>query len=81
LWVLLFPFAVHDEFIKAGQMGLPTLPAASLLALFLFDIEELAVKLEVPFSILPMLNICDEIKDTANGMINESKTKRDIYQG
>ncbi|KAL3905732.1 MAG: hypothetical protein SGARI_004319, partial [Bacillariaceae sp.] len=76
LWMMLFPFAIHDEFVKADQTGLPTLPASALVALFLFGIEELAVQLEEPFSILPMQNFCDEIKDTAEGMLDWSVKSR-----
>lgn len=76
VWMMLFPFAIHNEFVKAGQTGLPTLPATALLSLFFFGIEELAVQLEEPFSILPMQNYCDEIKDSAKGMIDWSVDSR-----
>ena len=66
LWMLLLPFAMHDQFIQRHQTGLVTIPAAALLSLFLFGIEELAIQLEEPFSILPMQEMCDDIRvDTA----------------
>lgn len=66
LWMLLLPFAMHDQFMQRHQTGLVTIPAAALLSLFLFGIEELAIQLEEPFSILPMQEMCDDIRvDTA----------------
>ena len=69
LWMLLLPLALYEEFGKMpenaywlGINGLPLIPAASLLSLFLFGIEELAVQLEEPFSILPMQKFCDGVK-------------------
>jgi predicted membrane chloride channel (bestrophin family) len=76
LWMLLFPFAIHDEFIRADTSGVPTLPAAAALSLFFFGIEELSVQLEEPFSILPMQIFCDEIKESAEGIIDWSVNSR-----
>lgn len=70
VWMLLLPFAIHDEFLKADASGLPTIPASAFLSLFLFGIEELAVQLEEPFSILPMQRYCDEIREVGNRMID-----------
>jgi putative membrane protein len=70
VWMLLLPFAIHAEFLKADASGLPTIPASAALALFLFGIEELAVQLEEPFSILPMQSYCDEIREIGNRMID-----------
>ena len=69
LWILVMPFAIHDEFERVLNTGLPTVPTAALLALFLFGIEELAVQLEEPFSILPLQKYCDEIQQSTKGMI------------
>ena len=76
LWLLLLPFAVHDEFVHADRSGLPTIPASALLALFLFGIEQLAVQLEEPFSILPMQNFCDEIRNVTLGLVDWSVESR-----
>jgi putative membrane protein len=71
VWMLLLPFAIHDEFLKADASGLPTIPAsAPVLSLFLFGIEELAVQLEEPFSILPMQGYCDEIREVGDWIID-----------
>lgn len=37
------------------------LPASSILAFFLFGVDELAMQLEEPFSILPMQAFCDGV--------------------
>jgi putative membrane protein len=76
LWMLMLPFALHDEFVRADQSGLPTIPAMAILSLFLFGIEELAVQLEEPFSILPMQKFCDEIRDSTQGLIDWSVESR-----
>ena len=72
LWLLVLPFAIHDVFVQANQPGLCTIPAAGLLSLFLFGIEELAVQLEEPFSILPMQKYCDEIQESSRNIIEWS---------
>ena len=38
-------------------------PAATLVAIFFFGIEELAVQLEEPFSIMPLGKLCDSVWD------------------
>uniref|UniRef100_A0A7S2UDK8 Bestrophin homolog n=1 Tax=Attheya septentrionalis TaxID=420275 RepID=A0A7S2UDK8_9STRA len=48
--------------------SLSLIPAMALLALFLFGIEELAIQLEEPFSILPMEKFCDGIRKTTTGI-------------
>lgn len=53
LWLLLLPFALYDQFGHTwNHIGM--IPCASAVAFFFFGIEELAVSLEEPFSILPM---------------------------
>ena len=44
-------------------------PASALFAVFFFGIEELAVQLEEPFSILPIRNLCDGVR-VVNGDLN-----------
>jgi putative membrane protein len=68
LWMLLLPFAMYAEFAKSSTLALPLVPASAILALFLFGIEELAVQLEEPFSILPMQRFCDGILQANTGL-------------
>ena len=60
LGLLLSPFALWDSFRDTWNHA-ALIPAAAILSLFLFGIEELAVQLEEPFSILPMQGFCDKI--------------------
>jgi putative membrane protein len=66
--MLLLPFAMYAEFAKSSTLALPLVPASAILALFLFGIEELAVQLEEPFSILPMQRFCDGILQANTGL-------------
>ena len=64
LWALLLPSALYPAFADAGQVW-ATLPASMVLAFFLFGVDELAMQLEEPFSILPMGYFCKDILDSA----------------
>ena len=46
------------------------------MSIFLFGIEELAVQLEEPFSILPLEVLCNDVKAAAEGMIAAMPTRR-----
>ena len=73
LWMLLLPFAMYEDFAKTSDLlALPLVPASAMLALFMFGIEELAVQLEEPFSILPMQRFCDGILQAGTGLRNWS---------
>ena len=73
IWLLTVPMALYQEF-KQTKWAL--VPISTLNALFLFGIEELGVKIEEPFSILPLAHFCDEIMSTADEvlMANNGKT-------
>lgn len=59
-WLFLLPLALYDPFASTwNHIGM--IPATTLLAVFLFGIEELATQLEEPFTILPMQAFCDKI--------------------
>jgi len=70
LWMLLLPTAMYDAFADktsvAASLGnfqcLALIPATAIVGLFLFGIEELAMQLEEPFSILPMQKFCDDVR-------------------
>jgi putative membrane protein len=55
---------------------LPLIPASAMLAFFMFGIEELAVQLEEPFSILPMQRFCDGILKACIGLRDWSVDSR-----
>lgn len=70
LWMLLLPLALYGPF-EAEGFAYMLVPASSLLALFLFGIEELAVQLEEPFSILPMERFCQEIRGSTQKIVEQ----------
>lgn len=61
LWALLLPCALYSAFSSAGQEW-AVLPASSVLSFFLFGVDELAMQLEEPFSILPMKAFCEDVR-------------------
>jgi putative membrane protein len=78
LWMLLLPFAIYEDFAKTTILALPLVPAAAILAMFLFGIEELSIQLEEPFSILPMQNFCDGILQAGTGLRDWSMESKAI---
>jgi hypothetical protein len=69
LWLLLLPLGLWDGF-SASWNHCALLPAATLISIFLFGIEELAVQLEEPFSILPLESLCAEVGGAADAMVD-----------
>ena len=63
-WLLLVPLSLWESFGTSWN-HVQLVPAMTLLAIFLFGIEELAVQLEEPFSILPLAKLCDGVKEVA----------------
>ena len=61
-WLLLLPLALWEPFATSWN-HLAMVPAATLVAIFFFGIEELAVQLEEPFSILPLGALCGAVWD------------------
>lgn len=60
LWMTFMPFAFYDVF--AGSWNhIFMIPAVSIICFLFFGIEEIAVSLEEPFSILPMDEFVEEL--------------------
>lgn len=60
LWLLLVPFSLWVPFQDTwNHIGM--IPCSAVIAFFFFGIEELAVQLEEPFSILPLTSLTDGI--------------------
>ena len=72
IWLLTVPMALYQEF-KTSKWAL--VPISTLNALFLFGIEELGVKIEEPFSILPLNHFCEEIMSTADEVLMANNAK------
>lgn len=70
LWMILLPAAMYDTFydesVASSFQCLALIPTASIVGIFLFGIDELAIQLEEPFSILPMQSFCDNVRKSAN---------------
>jgi putative membrane protein len=64
LWLLMLPLGLYT-----ALSSWILVPSVGLLSLFLFGIEELAIQLEEPFSILPMNEYCESIQQTTMGMV------------
>ena len=69
-WLLLLPLALWEPFGTSWN-HVAVVPATTLVAIFFFGIEELAVQLEEPFSILPLLKLCDGVWDGGVELYNE----------
>jgi putative membrane protein len=61
-WLLLLPLAMYESF---AQNRLLLVPTSAFISFFFFGIDELAIQLEEPFSILPLEYNCANIKQMA----------------
>lgn len=76
LWILLLPCALYSAFTSLGQVW-TVLPASAIMAFFLFGIDELAMQLEEPFSILPLQVFCDELLVARKILVGKRETSLD----
>lgn len=60
VWLIILPLGLWDLYSDSWN-HIGTVPAAAGISFFLFGIEELAVHLEEPFSILPLLKMTEGI--------------------
>ena len=70
LWALLLPCALFSGFASVGQEW-AVLPASTIIAFFLFGVDELSMQLEEPFSILPMQVFCDEVLEASKILVGK----------
>jgi putative membrane protein len=75
VWSLLLPCALYSSFSGAGAPWV-VLPASAVIAFFLFGVDELAMQLEEPFSILPMQTFCDDIYESNKLLISNDDTNK-----
>lgn len=85
-WLLLLPFALFDPFAGTwNHIGM--IPAAALISVFLFGIEELSVYLEEPFSILALPGMVQAMKGFSeqlpewHAMYTEDEYSDQVYGG
>jgi predicted membrane chloride channel (bestrophin family) len=69
VWLLLMPFALWEP-CKGSWNHIAMVPAAALVSLFLYGIDELATQMEEPFTILPMQAFCDKIYNWCNEIVS-----------
>ena len=74
-WLLLLPIGLYEQF-GASWNHVALVPAATIVAIFLFGIEELAVQLEEPFSILPLEALCADIQLAGEDMVTGMASTR-----
>ncbi len=67
-WLLLLPLGLWSLF-EGSWNHWATVPASAVLATFLFGIDELAIQLEEPFSILPLEILCEGLSDASKEMV------------
>ena len=67
VWLLLLPMGMWEPF-KETWNHIGMVPGATMAAIFMFGIEELAVQLEEPFSILPLSNLCEGVWEAADDL-------------
>ncbi|KAG0612148.1 hypothetical protein M758_6G005800 [Ceratodon purpureus] len=73
IWHIFLPFALIDS------CGWLTAPATFLSAAALFYIEEVGVLIEEPFSILPLLAICDSNFSSIDGLLTAHLAIRKLF--
>lgn len=67
-WILALPLGLWKSFATSwNHLGL--IPAAVLIAFFFFGVEELAIQLEEPFSILPLKNFVKNIENSVDEVV------------
>jgi predicted membrane chloride channel (bestrophin family) len=75
-WLLLLPLALWEPFAHTwNHVGL--IPTSTFISFFFFGIEELAVQLEEPFSILPMKALTDGIMLSGEEFVNWHMIERE----
>ena len=68
LWMTFMPFAFYDVFASSwNHTGM--IPAICIICFLFFGIEEIAVSLEEPFSILPLDELVEEFQENAQETI------------
>ncbi|KAK1744478.1 bestrophin family protein [Skeletonema marinoi] len=68
LWMAFMPFAFYDVFATSwNHTGM--IPAICIICFLFFGIEEIAVSLEEPFSILPLNELVEEFQENAQETI------------
>lgn len=68
-WLLLLPLGLYEPFANSWNHAM-MIPATAFISVCLFGIEELAIQLEEPFTILPMQGFCDKIRVNCDEIVS-----------
>ena len=75
-WLVFMPFAFYDVFANSwNHTGM--IPAICVICFLFFGIEEIAVSLEEPFSILPLDEMVEEFQENAKETIEWMEDERE----
>ena len=78
---MLLPFALAGGSATSSAATileqLAIIPEASFIATFLFGIDELAIQLEEPFSILPLKDLCGQIDAALDQQVSDMRRQRE----
>lgn len=70
LWLMMLPMSLYNEFPMSKKWVIPFV--VFLNSIFMLGIEDLGIQIEEPFSIMPLTNICHNIKVGAQELLQES---------
>ena len=77
LWMTFMPFAFYDVFASSwNHTGM--IPAICIICFLFFGIEEIAVSLEEPFSILPLDELVEEFQENAQETIEWMEEEQQV---
>mmetsp|Transcript_22882 Transcript_22882/g.55163 ORF Transcript_22882/g.55163 Transcript_22882/m.55163 type:complete len:413 (+) Transcript_22882:77-1315(+) len=76
-WMVFMPFAFYDVFASSwNHTGM--IPAICIICFLFFGVEEIAVSLEEPFSILPLDELVEEFQENAQDTIQWMEEEQEV---
>ncbi len=70
LWLMMLPMSLYNEFPISKKWVVPFV--VFLNSIFMLGIEDLGIQIEEPFSIMPLANICHNIRSGAQELLQQS---------
>jgi ion channel-forming bestrophin family protein len=71
LWLMMLPMSLYNEFPMSRKWVVPVI--VFLNSIFMLGIEDLGVQIEEPFSIMPLANICQNVVNGAQQVMEEAR--------
>lgn len=78
LFLVTVPMGIYREFPKSTKWVVPII--SFMQSIFLLGIEDLGVQIEEPFSILPLATICNNLKSTAEFILQDTVRSQNVTQ-